>query len=906
GTFTATDEETPREGLTISFTGNSNADGYYAIDGNNVVLTQKGADFVNAGNQLPKIDLTVADPSGANSNGSGQPTVNLHNDVPVITVAANTVEENSATAGTVAGTFTATDEETPREGLTISFTGNSNADGYYAIDGNNVVLTQKGADFVNAGNQLPKIDLTVADPSGANSTGAGQPTVNLHNDVPVITVAANTVEENSATAGTVAGTFTATDEETPREGLTVSFTGTSNADGYYAIDGNNVVLTQKGADFVNAGNQLPKIDLTVADPSGANSTGEGQPTVNLHNDVPVITVAANTVEENSATAGTVAGTFTATDEETPREGLTVSFTGTSNADGYYAIDGNNVVLTQKGADFVNAGNQLPKIDLTVADPSGANSTGEGQPTVNLHNDVPVITVAANTLEENSATAGTVAGTFTATDEETPREGLTVSFTGNSNADGYYSISGNNVVLTQKGADFVNAGNQLPKIDLTVTDPSGASSNGSGQPAVNLHNDVPVITVAANTLEENSATAGTVAGTFTATDEETPREGLTVSFTGTSNADGYYAIDGNNVVLTQKGADFVNAGNQLPKIDLTVADPSGANSTGEGQPTVNLHNDVPVIVVAPATIEENSAAVGTVAGTFTATDEETPREGLTVSFTGTSNTDGYYAIDGNNVVLTQKGADFVNAGNQLPKIDLTVADPSGANSTGEGQPTVNLHNDVPVITVAANTLEENSATAGTVAGTFTATDEETPREGLTISFTGNSNADGYYSISGNNVVLTQKGADFVNAGNQLPKIDLTVADPSGASSNGSGQPAVNLHNDVPVITVAANTLEENSATAGTVAGTFTATDEETPREGLTISFTGTSNADGYYAIDGNNVVLTQKGADFVNAGNQLPKIDLTVTDPEGLNSHSAAQPTVNLHNDVPVISVVANT
>ncbi|MBD8195295.1 hypothetical protein IFU21_27865, partial [Pseudomonas fluorescens] len=108
-----------------------------------------------------------------------------------------------------------------------------------------------------------------------------------------------------------------------------------------------------------------------------------------------------------------AGTFVAKDEETPREGLTITFTGTSNASGYYSISGNNVVLTQKGADFVNAGNQLPKIDLTVTDPSGANSSNSGQPTVNLHNDVPVITVAANTLEENSAAAGTVAGTFVA-------------------------------------------------------------------------------------------------------------------------------------------------------------------------------------------------------------------------------------------------------------------------------------------------------------------------------------------------------------------------------------------------------------------------------------------------------------------------------------------------------------
>ncbi|MGU9858950.1 beta strand repeat-containing protein [Pseudomonas sp. LF245] len=906
GTFTATDEETPRSGLTITFTPGTNSAGYYAIDGNNVVLTKAGADFVNAGNQLPKIDLTVTDPAGAHSNGEGQPTVNLVNDVPVITVAPATIEENSAAVGTVAGTFTATDEETPRSGLTITFTGNSNSAGYYAIDGNNVVLTKAGADFVNAGNQLPKIDLTVTDPAGAHSNGEGQPTVNLVNDVPVITVAPATIEENSAAVGTVAGTFTATDEETPRSGLTITFTGNSNSAGYYAISGNNVVLTKAGADFVNAGNQLPKIDLTVTDPAGAHSNGEGQPTVNLVNDVPVITVAPATIEENSAAVGTVAGTFTATDEETPRSGLTITFTPGTNSAGYYAIDGNNVVLTKAGADFVNAGNQLPKIDLTVTDPAGAHSNGEGQPTVNLVNDVPVITVAPATIEENSAAVGTVAGTFTATDEETPRSGLTITFTPGTNDAGYYAISGNDVVLTKAGADFVNAGNQLPKIDLTVTDPAGAHSNGEGQPTVNLVNDVPVITVAPATIEENSAAVGTVAGTFTATDEETPRSGLTITFTGNSNSAGYYAIDGNNVVLTKAGADFVNAGNQLPKIDLTVTDPAGAHSNGEGQPTVNLVNDVPVITVAPATIEENSAAVGTVAGTFTATDEETPRSGLTITFTGNSNSAGYYAISGNNVVLTKAGADFVNAGNQLPKIDLTVTDPAGAHSNGEGQPTVNLVNDVPVITVAPATIEENSAAVGTVAGTFTATDEETPRAGLTITFTGNSNAAGYYSISGNNVVLTKAGADFVNAGNQLPKIDLTVTDPEGLNSSNNAQPVVNVHNDVPVITVTANTLEENSVTTGTVAGTFVATDEETPRAGLTITFTANSNAAGYYSISGNNVVLTKAGADFVNAGNQLPKIDLTVTDPEGLHSSNNAQPVVNVHNDVPVITVTANT
>ncbi len=898
GTFVISDAETPAGQLTVTFTGDNNKDGYYAIVDNTVVLTQKGADYVNAGNQLPKIDLTVTDPEGLNSNAAGQPTVTLVNDVPVIEITANTIVEETAAAGTVAGTFVAKDEETPRDGLTISFTAGTNADGYYAISGNNVVLTEKGADFVNAGNQLPKIDLTVTDVEGLNSTGTGQPTVTLVNDVPVIAVTPTTIVENTAEAGTVAGTFVAKDEETPRENLNISFTAGTNADGYYAISGNNVVLTEKGADFVNAGNQLPKIDLTVTDVEGLNSTGTGQPTVTLVNDVPVIAVTPTTIVENTAEAGTVAGTFLAKDEETPRENLNISFTAGTNADGYYAISGNNVVLTEKGADFVNAGNQLPKIDLTVTDVEGLNSTGTGQPTVTLVNDVPVIAVTPTTIVENTAEAGTVAGTFVAKDEETPRDGLTISFTAGTNADGYYAISGNNVVLTEKGADFVNAGNQLPKIDLTVTDVEGLNSTGTGQPTVTLVNDVPVIAVTPTTIVENTAEAGTVAGTFVAKDEETPRENLNISFTAGTNADGYYAISGNNVVLTEKGADFVNAGNQLPKIDLTVTDVEGLNSTGTGQPTVTLVNDVPVIAVTPTTIVENTAEAGTIAGTFVAKDEETPRENLNISFTAGTNADGYYAISGNNVVLTEKGADFVNAGNQLPKIDLTVTDVEGLNSTGTGQPTVTLVNDVPVIAVTPTTIIENTAEAGTVAGTFVAKDEETPRENLNISFTAGTNADGYYAISGNNVVLTEKGADFVNAGNQLPKIDLTVTDVEGLNSTGTGQPTVTLVNDVPVIAVTPTTIVENTAEVGTVAGTFNARDEESPRESLTISFTTGTNADGYYSLSGNNVVLTQKGADFVNAGNQLPKIDLTVTDPEGLNSHNTGQPAVTLVDDTP--------
>ncbi|WP_321862213.1 type I secretion C-terminal target domain-containing protein [Pseudomonas paraveronii] len=516
----------------------------------------------------------------------------------------------------------------------------------------------------------------------------------------------------------------------------------------------------------------------------------------------------------------------------------------------------------------------------------------------LVNDIPVIDVIATTVVENTAVAGTVVGNFTASDEETLRADLKVTFTGDSNKDGYYAISGDTVVLTKEGADYVNTGKPLPVIDLTVTDANNASSHASDTPTVTLVNDIPVIDVIATTVVENTAVAGTVVGNFTASDEETLRADLKVTFTGDSNKDGYYAISGDTVVLTKEGADYVNTGKPLPAIDLTVTDASNASSHASDTPTVTLVNDIPVIDVIATTVVENSAVAGTVVGNFTASDEETLRADLKVTFTGDSNKDGYYAISGDTVVLTKEGADYVNTGKPLPAIDLTVTDASNASSHASDTPTVTLVNDIPVIDVIATTVVENSAVAGTVVGNFTASDEETLRADLKVTFTGDSNKDGYYAISGDTVVLTKEGADYVNTGKPLPVIDLTVTDANNASSHASDTPTVTLVNDIPVIDVIATTVVENTAVAGTVVGNFTASDEETLRADLKVTFTGDSNKDGYYAISGDTVVLTQKGADYVNTGKPLPVIDLTVTDASNASSHASDTPTVTLVNDAP--------
>ncbi|WP_182310219.1 retention module-containing protein [Aeromonas media] len=815
------------------------------------------------------------------------------NDAPTIEVEANDFVENSANPGDVAATYKTQDEDNTADQLTVSFTGDSNKDGYYELKNGQVVLTEKGAAHVNAGNSLPPVDLTVTDPDGLTGDGSATPAVELVNDAPTIEVEANDFVENSANPGDVAATYKTQDEDNTADQLTVSFTGDSNKDGYYELKNGQVVLTEKGAAHVNAGNSLPPVDLTVTDPDKLTGTDSATPAVELVNDAPTIEVEANDFVENSANPGDVAATYKTQDEDNTADQLTVSFTGDSNKDGYYELKNGQVVLTEKGAAHVNAGNSLPPVDLTVTDPDGLTGDGSATPAVELVNDAPTIEVEANDFVENSANPGDVAATYKTQDEDNTADQLTVSFTGDSNKDGYYELKNGQVVLTEKGAAHVNAGNSLPPVDLTVTDPDKLTGTDSATPAVELVNDAPTIDVVANDFIENDAKAGDVAATYTTQDED--GDTLTVDFTADTNDKGYYAIVNGEVVLTQAGADFVNNGGTLPAVDLTVSD---GKLTGQDAdtPAITATNDAPTIDVVANDFIENDAKAGDVAATYTTQDED--GDTLTVDFTADTNDKGYYAIVNGEVVLTQAGADFVNNGGTLPAVDLTVSD---GKLTGQDAdtPAITATNDAPTIDVVANDFIENDAKAGDVAATYTTQDED--GDTLTVDFTADTNDKGYYAIVNGEVVLTQAGADFVNNGGTLPAVDLTVSD-GKLTGQDADTPAITATNDAPTIDVVANDFIENDAKAGDVAATYTTQDED--GDTLTVDFTADTNDKGYYAIVNGEVVLTQAGADFVNNGGTLPAVDLTVSDGK-LTGQDADTPAITATNDAPTIDVVAN-
>ncbi|WP_368214831.1 type I secretion C-terminal target domain-containing protein [Aeromonas sp. R2-3] len=219
------------------------------------------------------------------------------------------------------------------------------------------------------------------------------------------------------------------------------------------------------------------------------------------------------------------------------------------------------------------------------------------------------------------------------------------------------------MLTQAGADFVNNGGTLPKVDLTVSD-GKLTGQDADTPVITPTNDAPTIDVVAKSFVENSAKAGDVAATYTTRDEDNTASDLTVGFKLGSNAEGYYALVGGQVVLTEKGAAHVNAGGTLPAVELTVTDPDGLTGNGSDTPDVTLVDDAPTTSGGYSQGDEDTLLTLTW-GQFNASDEDTAADKLSIKITSLP-ADGQLLFNGN--VVTQA---LLDAGLAISQADIVA-------------------------------------------------------------------------------------------------------------------------------------------------------------------------------------------------------------------------------------------
>jgi VCBS repeat-containing protein len=600
---------------------------------------------------------------GTVDSGTYTMTVNVTavNDAPVSSASSVTTNEDTTYTFT-ADDFSFTDEEGDTlSSVTVSAL--SGSDGTFLLNGVAITgsTTVSKADidanlltFVpdanENGSSYNTFTFTVND--GTTDSGSSTMTVNVTavNDAPTITAdTENDFTEGSTNSGDPVSVFNISDSETSDSNLELSISNTT----YYSITNNNdgtatVTLTSDGADYVNAGNDLPSYTVTVTDESNATATATHDPTVTSTDDTPTITATTeNDFTEGSTSAGDTVAVFDVDDEETADGSLVVTIVS-GNDNGYYAISYDDagtatVTLTSDGADYVNAGNDLPEYTVQVSDGSLTTTTSHNPTT--LDNTKPEASDnTVTTLEDTSYTFSSNDFGFTDDDGNT-LSSVTVSSLG-TNGNGTFTLNGvaisGSTTVTKAQIDngllkFTPSsgdnGSSYNTYTFTVNDGTDDSSSSYTMTInVTAVNDAPVATDDASSVNEDSRVRVKKNGDDLINDDSDPENdslkvtlikvlggsnnsisnGSSITITGTYGQLTVNSFGGYTYRANQDAADTLDTGESAKDIFVyTVSDGNGGTDTGTLTITINGVEDNPNAVKdnVSLNISENSTLTG---------------------------------------------------------------------------------------------------------------------------------------------------------------------------------------------------------------------------------------------------------------------------------------------------------
>ncbi|MBT0091195.1 tandem-95 repeat protein [Vibrio alginolyticus] len=494
-------------------------------------------------------------------------------------------------------------------------------------------------------------------------------------------------------------------------------------------------------------------------------------TVNPVNDAPTIKVdAVESITEDAVNTDTVVATLEVADIDTPEEQLTVSLENNSN--GYFALVGDEVKLTQAGVDAVN-NDELNLKDLTISASvsDGVNPTVSDSDSliVNRVNDAPTVdNVISDQVLAEDFTIYTIDLNDAFKDSDSA---LNFSVSGNSNV--LVSIE-NGIATISPTADW----NGSEALTFTATDPSGESVSQTVNFTV-----APVADIVADkaTVVEDTPTIIKVLDndTFEGDDKVVSLD------TNNGPANGTVSVNPDGSVTYTPNDNFHGTDS------FTYIVTSGGVSEST---TVNV--DVTPVNDAPVATNDNAVTDEDTPVTIDVLPNDTDIDGDTLSIQSASvpETQGTVEIVDGKLVFTPAENFHGDA-----EITYTITDGS-LTDQAKVAVTVNPVNDAPTIKVdAVESITEDAVNTDTVVATLEVADIDTPEEQLTVSLENNSN--GYFALVGDEVKLTQAGVDAVN-NDELNLKDLTisasVSDGVNPTVSDSDSLIVNRVNDAPTV------------------------------------------------------------------------------------------------------------
>ncbi|TQV85242.1 retention module-containing protein [Exilibacterium tricleocarpae] len=641
------------------------------------------------------------------------------------------------------------------------------------------------------------------------------------NTAPEITGAALSVGEMDANVDL--GVNAPTDAD--GDSLTITVTGLPSQGGMTLADGTPVAVGQvlTATQFEGLQYSGPGAAYDGDDVGGFTySVSDGTETVNgavdisviATDDAPVVDTATVAVVETAANVGL--GLSAPTDVDSAE--LTITVTGLPTVGTVKLADGSPVVSGQvlsaealEGLQFDGPGPAYDGVDagvLTYSVSDGNSSiTGSVSFQVTAVNDAPSASLSINDMAENGVAVGDVIATIGAVDVD----GDSLTYTLANDPNGYFEISGTDVLLTQAGVDAINSDALgLTNLPVTVQVSDGTNTaSATGISNIARFNDPPLAADAAGNTEENTVLVDTVPAATDVDGTVDPNGYALVTDvpagTLVFNADGSYTFT--------PGSDFDDLAAGASR-DISFTYTATDNNGGVSAPatvtiTVTGTNDAPVASAATASTEENTVLNGAVPAATDIDGTIDPNGYALVADVATGalvfNADGSYTFT--------PGTDFDDLAPGASR-DISFTYTATDNNGGVSAPatvtiTVTGTNDAPVASAATASTEENTVLNGVVPA---ATDIDgtidpngyalvTDVSAGTLVF----NADGSYTFT--------PGSDFDDLAPGASR-DISFTYTATDNNGGVSAPAtvtitVTGTNDAPVASAATASTEENT-------------------------------------------------------------------------------------------------
>ncbi len=912
-------------------------------------------------------------------------TVNAVADTPTVTVTNATGNEDTAIPLNIAAAVTDLDGSESISGITIAgvpngatlSAGTNNGNGTWTLtpaqlSGLSITpATNSDADFSLS------VTATSTETAGGSTTKSASftVTVNAVADAPVVTVAPAVGNEDTAIALNIGAALTDTDGSESISSITISgvpngaslSAGTNNGNGTWTLTPaqlSGLAITPPANSDVDF-NLTVKATSTEGAGGAATTTATLAVTVNPVADGPNITVANVTGNEDARIPLNISAALADTDGSESITGITISgvpngavlSAGTNNGNGTWTLTPaqlNGLGITPRAnsdADFsltVNA-------TSTEAGGGSTTKTASFNVTVNAVADAPVVTVTPSAGNEDTAIPLNIGVALSDTDGSESISKITISGLPSGATLSAGTNSGGTWTLTPaqlNGLTITPAANSDADFTLTVkataTEAIGGSISTTTTLAVTVNAvaDTPTVTVANVTGNEDTPISLNIASALADNDgSETLSiqisgvpNGATLS-AGTHNADGTWTLT--KAQLT--GLQLTPAANSDADFSLSVtatateAAGGSATKTSSFTVTVNAVADAPVVTVAPATGNEDTAIPLNIAAALSDTDGSESITGIVISgmptgatlSAGTNNGNGTWTL----TPAQLNGLAITPAANSDADFSLTVKATSTEGTGGSSitttatlNVTVNAVADAPTVTVTAATGNEDTAISLNIAAALADTDGSESLgiqisgvpAGATLS-AGTDNGNGTWTLTSGQL----NGLKITPPANSDADFNLTVKATSTEATGGSTTTTtqtlavtVTAVADTPTVTVQNATGNEDTAISLNLAAALTDTDGSETLSitlsgvptGATLS-AGTNNGNGTWTLTPaqlNGLALTpaaNSDADFT--------LTMKATSTEAVGGATATTTstfnvTVNAVADAPTVTVAPAT